>query len=155
MSEIFWSPGVLTQIQNPERVTSKKCWGWGLEIKQPADKKKNADNWFHIGIPSKSRTHFVGGTPVEKLILRAKVNKNATIKAIHLRDGENLIVEHIVDFNNTDVFANFKVPKKYEWIAFASNASGIAVCVRVEFSAGPPTGSVIFLGAAVQLDCSK
>jgi hypothetical protein len=154
MSEIFWSPGVLTQIENPYRVASKKYWGWGLELSQIADKAKGADNWFHIGIPCKSRTHYVGGTVIEKFILRAEVNMNARIKTIHLRDGRHLIVEKNVNFTDTDVFVEFKRPSKNAWISFGSMASGITVCVRVEFSTGQPLGTVTFLGAAVQLDPS-
>lgn len=152
MSEIYWSPGVLTQIENPHRVAFKKYWGWGLEVSQLADKARGADNWFHIGIPCRSRTHFRGGTIVEKFILRAEVNENARIKTIHLRDGRKLIVEKNVNFIDTDVFAEFTHPSQTAWIAFANNASGINLCVRVEFLTGTPLGTVTFLGAAVQLD---
>ena len=155
MGELYWGPGVSTQIENPARIVNQKRWGWGLVVSQDADKVKNADNWFHIPIPCESRTHYTGGSPVEKFIFRAKVNKNARIKALHLRDGENLIVEKNVNYNNEEVFTEFKVPKKYAWMAFASNASGITLCVRVEFLAGTPRGEVTFLGAAVQIDTSK
>ncbi len=152
MGEMFWGPGVLTQIENPGRIVHQKRWGWGLQVSQDADKAKGADNWFHIPIPCESRTHYTGGTPVEKFIFRAKVNKNARIRALHLRDGENIIVEKNVNYNNQEVTAEFKVPKKYGWIAFANNASGITLCVRVEFMAGLPRGEVTFLGAAVKVD---
>lgn len=155
MGELYWGPGVLTQIENPGRIANQKRWGWGLMVSQNADKVKNADNWFHIPIPCESRTNYKGGSPVEKFVFRAKVNKNARIKALHLRDGEALVVEKNVDYNNEEVFAEFKVPKKYEWMAFRVNASGITLCIRVEFMAGSPRGEVTFLGAAVQIDTSK
>ena len=60
-------------------------------------------------------------------------------------------MEKNVNYNNEEVSAEFKVPKKYGWIAFANNASGITLCVRVEFMAGQPRGEVTFLGAAVKL----
>lgn len=152
MSEIYWAPGVLTQIENPERVAAKKYWGWGLEVVQFADKARGADNWYHIGIPCRSRTHFRGGTVIEKFILRAEVNQSARIKTLHLREGRRLIVEKNVNFTGTEVFAEFTHPSLSAWIAFGSKASGITLCVRVEFLSDNPPGRVVFLGAAVQLD---
>ena len=92
---------------------------------------------------------------MEKFIFRAKVNKNARIRALHLRDGEHIIVEKNVNYINEEVSAEFKVPKKNAWIAFGSHASGITLCVRVEFMAGLPRGEVTFLGAAVKVDPSE
>ena len=31
MGEMFWGPGVLTQIENPGRIVHQKRWGWGLQ----------------------------------------------------------------------------------------------------------------------------
>jgi hypothetical protein len=63
MAKVFWSPGVLTQIENPERIIFQKRWRLGLEVRQ----KAGTNNWFHIGIPCESRTHYVGGTPFPNL----------------------------------------------------------------------------------------
>ncbi len=34
MAKVFWSPGVLAQIENLERIVSQKRWRWGLEVTQ-------------------------------------------------------------------------------------------------------------------------
>lgn len=150
MAKLFWSPGVLAQIENPERIVSQKRWRWGLEVSQ----KGASDNWFHIGIPSESRTHYVGGTTVSKFIFRFTLNKNVRVKKLHLGDGTHLIVEKIVNFTNGEIFDRFTPKKKNDWIAFGANASGITLSIYAEFLTGNTPGTIIILGAGVEIDPS-
>ena len=150
MAKVFWSPGVLTQIENPERIISQKRWRWGLEVSQ----KGATNNWFHIGIPCESRTHYIGGTPVSKFIFRFTLNKNVTVKKMHLGDGTHLIVEKNVSFINGEFFDRFTPKKKNDWIAFGSNAAGITLGIHAEFLSGNPPGTITFLGAGVEVDPS-
>ncbi len=39
MAKVFWSPGVVAQIENPERIVSQKRWRWGLEVTQKGEYK--------------------------------------------------------------------------------------------------------------------
>jgi len=149
-AKVFWSPGVLTQIENPERITFQKRWRWGLEVKQ----KGATNNWFHIGIPCESRTHFVGGTPVSKFIFRFALNKNARITLLHLGDGSRVIVEKKVIFTNGEIFDKFTPKKKNDWIAFGIEASGITLSIFAEFLPGNPAGTVTFFGAGIEINPS-
>jgi hypothetical protein len=150
MAKVFWSPGVLAQIENPERIISQKRMRWGLEVIQKGATK----NRFHLGIPCESRTHYVGGTPVSKFIFRFRLNKNVVVRKLHLGDGNAMIVEKMVNYTDGEIFDRFTPKKKYDWMAFTTEASGIILTISTDFLAGDPTGKIIILGAGVEVDTS-
>jgi hypothetical protein len=151
-TETFWGPGVTTQIEYPERVTLQRRFGWGLEVEQRADPVPGHNNWFHIPLPCRSRNHFRGGTIVEAYMLRMRVNENARVAELHLRDGGHLIDVRSVRFIDQEVDQEFIGPASgRRWIAFGAGASGVTLCVRVEFLSGTPTGHAWFFGAGLRL----
>jgi hypothetical protein len=150
MAKVFWSPGVLTQIESPEKVTSQKRMRWGLEVTQKGATK----NKFHLGIPCESRTHYVGGTPVSKFIFRFRLNKNVVVKRLHLGDGAAMIVQKQVNFTDGEIFDRFTPKKKYDWMAFTTAASGIILTIFADFLPGDEPGKIIIFGAGVELDPS-
>jgi hypothetical protein len=151
-TEMFWAPGVLTQIEFPGRVAHSGRFGWGLEVEQNADGSPHQNNWFHIGLPCRSRNHYKAGTIVQAFVLRAHVNENARIAELHLRDGPHVIAALGVSFIDREVNHEFVGPVTSPyWIAFASGASGVNLCVRVEFLTGSPRGKVTFFGAGIRL----
>lgn len=151
-TETFWSPGVHTQIEFPERVAFQRRPGWGLEVEQELDPPGRLNNWFHIPLPARSRNAYRSGTIVEAFMLRMRVNENARIAELHLRDGPEVITALGTRFLDTEVNQEFRGPAAAPfWIAFGSNASGLNLCIRVEFLSGSPRGRAVFLGAGVRL----
>jgi hypothetical protein len=150
MAKVFWSPGVSTQIESPEKIVSQKRMRWGLEVTQKGATK----NKFHLGIPCESRTHYVGGTPVSKFIFRFKLNKNAVVTRLHLGDGYSMVAQKQVNYTDAEIFDRFTPAKKYDWMAFTTSASGIILTIYVEFLAGDPPGKIIIYGAGVEVDPS-
>lgn len=151
-TETFWGSGVTTQVEYPGRVTFQRRFGWGLEVEQRADPVPRHNNWFHIAVPCRSRNHFRGGTIVEAYMLQMRVNENARVAEIHLRDGAKLIDTRAVGFVDRSIDEEFVGPASpRHLIAFGLGASGITLCVRVEFLSGSPTGRATFFGAGIRL----
>jgi hypothetical protein len=151
-TETFWGSGVSTQIEFPERVAFHRRFGWGLEVEQEQDTIRRQNNWFHICLPCRSRNHYEGGTIVEAFMLRMRVNENARIAELHLRDGPHLIHARGVNIVDQDILQEFANPTAPPyWIAFPAGASGVTLCVRVEFLSGSPRGRATFYGAGIRL----
>jgi hypothetical protein len=150
-TETFWGSGVSTQVEFPERLTFQRRFGWGLEIEQNADPVARQYNWFHIPIPCRSHNHYVGGTIVSRFMLRMRVNENARIAELHLRDGPNVIHARAMNIIDRDVHEEFVGPSGPYWIAFGLGASGVGLSIRVEFLTGTPRGHVTFFGAGITL----
>lgn len=150
MARLFWSPGVLAHVESPERVVSQKRMRWGFEVTQ----KGASRNKFHLGIPSESRTHYIGGTPVSKFVFRFRLNKNVVVTKLHLGDGNAMIVEKLVNYTDGEIFDRFTPKKKNDWMAFTKLASGIILTIHADFLAADSPGKIIILGAGVELDPS-
>lgn len=149
----FWSPGVSTLIEFPERVTFQRRFGWGLEIEQPPDSVANQNNWFHIPLPCESRRHYLGGQIVDAFMLNMRVNENARIAELHLRDGTHRIARLDVNLVDRTVHREYAGPRSSpNWIAFGNPSAGLTLCIRVEFLTGSPRGHATFFGAGVRLE---
>lgn len=148
----FWSPGVSTLIEFPERVSFQRRFGWGLEVEQRADSIEDQNNWFHIPLPCESRTHYRGGQTVDAFMLHMRVNENARVAELHLRDGPQVIADLDVNFVDQTIDREFRgPPSPSHWVAFGANSAGLTLCIRVEFLSGSPRGHATFFGAAVRL----
>jgi hypothetical protein len=149
----FWSSGVSTQIEFPDRVSFQRYFGWGLEVEQPADSRTNQNNWFHIPLPCESRDWYPGAQVVNSFILRMHVNENARVAELHLRDGLRRLAALPVNFVDQDVSREFPGPTSSpQWLAFGADSAGLTLCIRVEFLTGSPRGRAKFFGAAVRLE---
>jgi hypothetical protein len=148
----FWSSGVSTQIEFPERLSFQRRYGWGLEVEQPPDAAARQNNWFHIPLPCESRDWYLGAQTVDAFMLRMHVNENARVAELHLRDGVARIASLDTNLVDREIAQEFLGPNTQPlWNVFGSTWAGLTLCVRVEFLTGTPRGHVKFYGAGVRL----
>lgn len=137
----FWTHGVATILEHPERAKLRAHTGMGTIVEQDA----GTDGWFHIPIPTPCILDK-GRTCVRYFALAAKVNANATIDRLHLRRGADLVFTKRVAFTNTEVNEVFDNPD-VSTASGASSGAGITLCVHVVFLDGTQRGQVKFYGA--------
>ena len=150
----FWTHGVNTIVEYPERVQSIQHAGWGTLVRQAG----GTENWFHIplhaphAIPSGPQGESfprpcepywarLGGA-----ILKAQLNERAVIAETHLRAGQRLLASQRADYRGMEVrqvITTLSPERTYPIF----EEDGVTLCVKVLFLAGDPVGQVIFVGA--------
>jgi hypothetical protein len=131
----FWTHGVDTVVEFPNKTAEVRHAGWGTLIRQAA----GTDNWFHIAIPSAK----IIDKPLAKMReihLRAEVNESAQIDLIHFRDDGKLIFSKAVSFTNRvvdEVFQRDDLPIE----------GAISLCIHVTFLSGSHLGYIIVRSA--------
>ena len=130
----FWTHGVDTVVEFPNRAAEVRHAGWGTLIRQAA----GTDNWFHIAIPSAKIIN--NPAKMREIRLRAEVNECARIDLIHFRDDGKLIFSKAVSFTNgivDEVFQSDDLPIE----------GGISLCIHVTFLSGSCLGHIMVRSA--------
>lgn len=148
----YHTNGIATILQSPERAkVLVKATNVGTVVEQNA----NTDGWFHIPITTHTQIADIVGkavtissTSLESLYLSAKVNENAKIDRIHLRDGTKLIVDRDVNYIDTNVEASLYLSQKEQGHKLFA---GLAMSIFVRFLTGEPRGRVEFRSAGARL----
>jgi hypothetical protein len=119
--------------------------GWGAQVKQ----KKGSSNWFHFAIPSATR---VDGHNVSRCHawLRAKVNNDAKIDRVHLREAAGpqsncpiIYDSGSLNLTGQDEEFGFNLPDN-------CCTGPLVMCVHVIFEGDE--GEVVFAGAGVRFE---
>lgn len=137
----YWTHGVATILEYPERAKLVRHSGYGTSVEQEAKTK----GWFHIPIPTPSVLEGDTTIGIKTFALVAKVNENAKVDRLHLRRGKDLIFDKEVSFIGTAINQAFS-----DFLATTSTGStgnAVTLCVHVEFLTGSPRGRVEFYGA--------
>jgi len=156
----FWTHGVQTIVENPERVRRIQYAGWGTLVEQEYSERYG---WFHLPLHSPT---WVVADPVTPLTppglrirtallgavrLKARLNQYARIVEFHLRAGEQLVRSsdvYIVGPLEVDEWFDVRTSDAYGSLLYLVDQVPLVLCVRVEFSnTGLPPGQVIFFGA--------
>jgi hypothetical protein len=148
----YHTNGIATILQSPERAqVLVKATNVGTVVEQSA----KTDGWFHIPITTHTFIADIFGNNVtisstypECLYLSAKVNENAKIERIHLRDGTALVVDRAVNYIDTNVEATLFLSQKEQGQKLFA---GLAISIFVRFLTGEPHGRVEFRSAGARL----
>jgi hypothetical protein len=161
----FWTHGVNTIVEFPERASRIVHTGLGTYIEQAESRPNQENNWFHVPLhkPSwipvqqwKQRADgsylSEGHCSVEKAQLvgarlKASLNENASIRQIHIRAGDELIHSESVDLRGPTVDHEINISNPVRGYLH-TQSNGLVLCVRVVFLSGTPRGQVQFIGAA-------
>ncbi|MCI0470328.1 MAG: hypothetical protein L0Y73_01570 [Candidatus Aminicenantes bacterium] len=154
----FWTHGVDTIIEYPERAQRIQHAGWGTLVEQYSG---DGDNWFHFPLHSPtqvtayassssrreyvSRTALLGGAR-----FKARLNNNARIIELHVRAGEQIVRANLVNIpgaRDVDEWIDVRTPDGLSHRLYLVEQVGLVLCVRVEFSGIDSVGQVIFFGA--------
>jgi len=147
----YHTNGIATILQSPERAQILvRATNVGTVVEQNA----NTEAWFHIPITTHTQiadivnnSTTISSTYLESLHLSAKVNENAKVDRIHLRDGTALIVDRAVNYIDRKI---------EETLSFSQQErgrrvyAGLAMSIRVRFLTGEPRGRVEFWSAGVR-----
>lgn len=131
----YWTHGVDTIVEFPDRATEILHAGWGTRVRQAA----NTDNWFHIALPSAKIINSETAI-MREIRLRAEVNENARVDLIHFRDDGKRVFSQAVSFTDRTidhVFQRADLPIE----------GGLTLCIHIAFLTGTPIGQVIFRSA--------
>jgi hypothetical protein len=160
----FWTHGVNTIAEFPERASRIVHTGLGTIVEQAESHPDQENNWFHLPlhapswIPVQHWTHLAdgthlseghGGVETAQLVgarLKAVLNENAHIRQLHIRAGDQLIQSESVDLRGPAV--DHEITLSNPVAGFHHTLfNGVVLCVRVVFLSGTPRGKVRFLGA--------
>jgi hypothetical protein len=160
----FWTHGVGTIVEFPARASRILHAGWGSLIEQPESRPGEENNWFHLPLHKPSWipvTHWieesatlarsthtsVSRATLAGVTLKASLNENANIRELHVRAGGTLIHSQSVDLRGPTIDHEIDLRDPVRRTLPAVGDEGLALCVRVVFLSGTPTGQVIFRGA--------
>jgi len=138
----FWTHGVNTIVQFPERAKSIEHSGGGTEIKQQGS--PNDTNWLHIPIPSPT---VLGSTKVavSRVRIRGTVDNKALIEELQiLVDGES---------KSTHPFGQSLTGRQFDQGFNAGDfilEGGLVVSLRVKFL--NPQGKVTIRGVGIRFE---
>ena len=160
----FWTHGVNTIVEFPERASRIVHTGLGTIVEQAESRPDQENNWFHLPLPAPSwipiqqwhersdgsyssdnhctveRAQLVG------IRFRAFLNENATIRQFHVRAGDQLIQNEPVELRGPTV--DYDITLSNPVFGYLhTQFNGVVLCVRVVFLSGTPWGRVQFLGA--------
>jgi hypothetical protein len=154
----YWTHGIQTIVEFPERPRRIQHAGWGTLIEQHYSQ---SEGWFHLPLHSPSqivalsaapgRNVYVARTPLLGAVrLKARLNQFATIVELHLRAGEQLVRNKAVSIagpRDVDEWFDVRTRDAIGLNLYLLEQVPLALCVRVEFSGTEPSGQVIFFGA--------
>lgn len=160
----FWTHGVTTIVEFPERASRIVHTGLGTVVEQAESRPDQENNWFHLPlhapswIPVEQWTkradgwyHSESRCKVENAQLvgvrmKASLNENAHIREFHIRAGDQLIQSESVDLRGPAV--DYEIDISNPVFGYLhTQCNGVVLCVRVVFLSGTPRGRVQFLGA--------
>lgn len=163
----FWTHGVSSIVEYPNRVHSLRYAGYGLIIQHPSN--GNSQNWLHLPLFSPTKLPFgawddpqISGNiwqtvwnevTINMIKFKGKLNEYARIREIHLRMGEQLIFNQSLDLRGPIVDYSF-TPRRLGAPTFPVGLNVIQIteplvlCLRIEFSQGA-IGQAQLIGAGV------
>ena len=160
----FWTHGVNTIVEFPERESRITHTGLGTFIEQAESHPDQENNWFHLPlhapswIPVEQWTRRPDGAYLSEshckvqeaqLVgarLKATLNENAAIRQFHIRAGDELIHSESVELRGPTVDHEINISDPLA-CHFHTPFNGLVLCVRVVFLSGTPRGKVQFIGA--------
>jgi len=142
----FWTHGISVIPEYTKEYTGHdngfymRRAGWGAQVKQ----KKGTTNWFHFAIPSATKLDN-DNVDHYHAWLRVKVNNNAVIDNVHVREAPGPQSSSSVIYNSgtisitgQDTELSFNLPDQ--------RCKGpLVMCVHVKFDGD--NGEVVFAGA--------
>ena len=147
----YYTNGITTILQSPERAKILiRATNVGTVVEQDA----NTDAWFHI--PLTTPTQIINSINssvcqiyLEHVHLSARVNENAKIDLIHIRDGTRLIFSRDVNYIDRNIEESLYLPE--------SNSgqkvyAGLVMSILVKFLTGEPRGQVRFRSAGARFN---
>ncbi len=149
----YYTNGITTILQSPERAQILvKASNVGTVVEQNA----NTDAWFHIPITtptqmsrSVNNAQYICQIYLDHVHLSAKVNENAKIDLIHIRDGTSLIFSRGVNYIDRNIEESLYLPaSKSGQKVYA----GLVMSILVKFLSGEPRGRVVFRGAGARFN---
>jgi hypothetical protein len=154
----FWTHGVQTVVENPERTRRVQHSGWGTLVEQHYSE---SEGWFHLPLHSPTQVIAVTSSPVNRQLslrtallgavrLKARLNQYASIVELHLRAGEQLVRTKAVSIagpQEVDEWFDVRTVDARGRLLYLVDQVPLVLCVRVEFSGTEPSGQVIFFGA--------
>lgn len=143
LSYIMWVHGHNMKVEYPERLTLQQPMGFYMRIKG----KPFTSNWLHYAIA----TPAVAGSKRQRAgvaVIRFRTGPGASVKAIHVYDGEKLIaVYNNLNLTSKDIFRSFtfEVPSN----PYLYRGLGISIGVSFGDSANlPPDKLFVEISAA-------
>lgn len=147
-SRRYWTHGVDTAVEFPERCSLIRHAGWGTLIREPETTASPGDNdvgsWFHIAVPTLTRLRKDNEIVLGDFTIGVSLNENAELNLVHVRHGWELLHSYEVRRSNGTFWERIDVPGLDE----REVNMGLAVCMRVRFLSGTPEGEAVFYGAA-------
>jgi len=154
----FWTHGVQTVVETPERARRVQHAGWGTLVEQHYSE---SEGWFHLPLHSPTQVVAYTSSPVNRELrsrsallgavrLKARLNPYASIVELHLRAGEQLVRTKAVSLagpQEVDEWFDVRTADAHGRILYLVRQVPLVLCVRVEFSGTEPSGQVIFFGA--------
>lgn len=154
----YWTHGVNTIAEFPERCISIRRTGYGTIVQQGEDVPEVHNNWFHQPL------HTVIGindqySKIVKVKFHIKLNEFAVLREIHVRYGHELIYDEEYTRDKKEISRELLLGKEDEdgtmvypslsGIGPEKLQSGLTLCLRIEFIDGPMPGEVIFYGSGL------
>lgn len=159
----FWTHGVNTFIEFPDRPMYVIQAGWGTKVRQIYKPHWNENNWFHLPIPTP--TVIKNDTKVNLVYVwvYAETNELAKISEIHVREYNNILygadVSNDSSWSGPDIKKRIRIGGTKPSPGIASGQRqvrvrrGLAVCIRVEFlGAVEPYGEIVFHSVGARFD---
>jgi len=152
----LWTHGVNTVVEFPDRAVDIRHAGWGTLVEQEAGGP--SDNWFHIPLPTPTVLDSDTEVALVNVAIRADANENARIRQIDVRELGDLVHRADVDLAGPNIQHTLHIGGEFNAPLLASGAAprqinfALAVCMRVDFLTGVPTGRIIFRGAGARFD---
>lgn len=156
----FWTNGIATIIETPDQALVQHRSDLGTVVEQAG----NTQGWFHIPLTTPSVVHNDGSFYLTKVFLTVNLNQHATLDAIHIRNGTDLIDSKFVEHNNKGIlFSSFfeivprillteSVDVDGNGIVKSMYNCGLAMSIHIKF--GPSNGRVEFKSAGVRFETS-
>jgi len=156
----FWTHGVNTLVESPERANRIWHHGGGTLVQQRADEVTgHHNNWFHLPIATPTTINSDEKVGLLSVRVLAFANKNACIKEVHVRDWREQVLRRVaVDWRGPDINEVVNIGGEWPDVMLAAGAApkevdfGVVICLRAEFQSGEPPGEIIFRGAGAQFD---
>lgn len=157
MNSAYWTHGVNTIAEFPDRCISIRKTGYGTIVTQGEDIGDVHNNWFHTPL------HTVIGindqfSRVEKVKFHIKLNEFVSLKEMHVRYGHELMYGEEYTKNKKEIYKELDLGKEVDGIVNYPSLSGIGpeklqsglvLALRFEFEDGPMPGEIIFYGAGL------
>jgi hypothetical protein len=136
----YWTHGVGVIVEFADTPVEVRRAGWGMRVRQ----RSGTENWFHFALPSPAVMNSEGGL-IREAFLRAEVNENARLDAVHFRvDGNRplRLITQGLPYTDRIIDENFQTPD-------TRFRGGLVLSVHLSFLTGEPLGTVTFRSAGV------